>query len=145
MIRCKVIEGRRNNVSKSWSGSANLGQRRLTFADPLQRAHLGSIFHGVDGEVDLGERLLLLYRADGIVDLADALLILGDGRLGIGGRAIGVHFEDGAGRAVYGASCGKRGRPIVSRKRAAVLGGKRGKEPTRLARGSGDGPGRGRR
>lgn len=45
----------------------------------------------MDGKVDLGDGLLLLYRADSIVDLANALVILGHGRLGL--RAVGVHFE----------------------------------------------------
>lgn len=46
----------------------------------------------MNGEVDLGKRLLLLYRADGIVDLADALVILDHGGRGRRGP-VGVHFE----------------------------------------------------
>lgn len=41
--------------------------RQLTFADSLKGAHLGAIFHGVQGKVDLRERLLLLDGADSIV------------------------------------------------------------------------------
>lgn len=42
---------------------------RHTFADSLHGADLAAIFHLVNGEVYLGQRLLLLYRANGIVDL----------------------------------------------------------------------------
>ena len=45
----------------------------------------------MDGEVNLRNRLLLLYRADSIIDLANALLILSHSRLGCLG-AIGIHF-----------------------------------------------------
>jgi hypothetical protein len=51
-----------------------------TFADTLLGADLGAILHGMDGEIDLGEWLLLLYSVDGIVDLVSANL------LGLAGR-----------------------------------------------------------
>jgi hypothetical protein len=51
-----------------------------TFANTLLGADLGAILHGMDGEVDLGEWLLLLYSADGIVDRVPANL------LGLAGR-----------------------------------------------------------
>ena len=46
-----------------------------TFADPLHGADLAAIFHLVDGEVDLGQGLLLLYGADRIVDLGIARVL----------------------------------------------------------------------
>lgn len=58
-----------------------------TFADSLHGAHFGAIFHAVNGEVNLGERLLLLYCADGIVDL-DVAKILGPRRT----SAVGIHL-----------------------------------------------------
>jgi len=51
--------------------------RRYTFADALQGAHLGVVLHGVQGEVDLGQRLLLAHGTHCIVDvlrLSDILL-----------------------------------------------------------------------
>lgn len=50
-------------------------QGRHTFADPLHGAHLAAILHLVDGEVDLGQGLLLLYGADRIVDLGIARVL----------------------------------------------------------------------
>lgn len=58
---------------------------KRTFAHSLERAHLSAILHHVNGEVDLGERLLLLNCANGIVDLG------GPSRRLIGVVAIGVH------------------------------------------------------
>lgn len=58
----------------------------LTFADALQSAHLGAIFHGMQGEVDFGEGLLLLDGADGIVEvfgLIEALLVAIHGGRGL--------------------------------------------------------------
>jgi len=51
------------------------GRRQLTFANSLQGANLGAIFHSMDAEVDLGKRLLLLYCANGIVYLLVAALL----------------------------------------------------------------------
>lgn len=62
------------------------GRGTHTFADPLHGAHLAAILHLVDGEVDLGQGLLLLYGADRIVDLGVAR-VLGARRTG----AICVH------------------------------------------------------
>ena len=72
----------------------------------------------MDGEVDLRDGFLLLYRADSIVNLANALLILGHGRLGRG--AVSVHFE-GRETAVYDELWKSRGGAIVSIKRAAIF------------------------
>jgi hypothetical protein len=50
--------------------AAALGQRRrLTLADSLLCVHLGTILHLVDGEVDLGDLLLLPHSTDGIVEV----------------------------------------------------------------------------
>jgi hypothetical protein len=51
----------------------------LTFADALHGADLCAILHGVQGEVDLRRRLLLLDSADGVVHvrlLVDILLVV---------------------------------------------------------------------
>lgn len=61
-----------------------------TLADSLSGADLSSILHAVDGEVNLGRWLLLLYGADGIVDLG-AADILRARRTG----AVGIHVESG--------------------------------------------------
>lgn len=57
-----------------------------TFTDPLHGAHFGAILYAVEGEVDLGWRLLLLYGANGIVDL-DVANILRARRA----SAVGIH------------------------------------------------------
>jgi hypothetical protein len=44
-------------------------RRRLTLADSLLCVHLGTILHLVDGEVDLGDLLLLPHRTNGIVEV----------------------------------------------------------------------------
>jgi hypothetical protein len=41
--------------------------RQCTFADALHGAHLRAVLHGVQGEVDLGKRLLHLNSLDGLV------------------------------------------------------------------------------
>lgn len=56
-----------------------MGKATHTFANSLHGAHLGAIFHLVDGEVNLRQRLLLLYCANGIVDL-DIARVLRTGR-----------------------------------------------------------------
>lgn len=118
MMRTPLEDGA-TKASRCWSGSIKPGWRTLlTFADPLHRVHLCPILHSMDGEVDLGEGLLLLYRADSIVDLASALIILGRGRLGLG--AVGIHFEGGT--AVYDELWDGRGGAIVSGKSAATFG-----------------------
>lgn len=61
-----------------------------TLADSLSGADLGAILHAVDGEVNLGQWLLLLYGADGVVDLS-AANILRARRTG----AVGIHVESG--------------------------------------------------
>lgn len=65
-----------------------IGSVKHAFADSLHGVHLGAILHSVDGEVDLRQRLLLLYCANGIVDLdvADVLRAR---------RASAVGFHDG--------------------------------------------------
>lgn len=73
----------------------------------------------MDSEVNLGKRLLLLYRADSIVDLTNALLIL-DHRWRRGG-AVGVHFEEDGGMAVKGGGLW-RGHDNVERAGGYVLG-----------------------
>lgn len=60
-------------------------QAERTFAHSFERAHLSAILHHMDGEVDLGKRLLLLNCANGIVDLG------GPSRRLIGVVAFGVH------------------------------------------------------
>jgi len=63
-----------------------------TFANTLHGADLGAVLHGVDGEVNLGEGLLLLDRADGIVDLH----VLGAALVGGGHDAVlGIHGGGG--------------------------------------------------
>lgn len=60
-----------------------------TLADSLLCVNLSSVFHGVDGEVDLGHRLLLADGTNGIVHLHVALLLLH-----VGGRlAVFLHPE----------------------------------------------------
>ena len=44
-------------------------QRQLTLADSLLCVHLGTILHLMDGEVDLGDLLLLPHSTDGIVEV----------------------------------------------------------------------------
>lgn len=49
-----------------------------TFADTLGGVHLCAVFHGVQGEVDFGQRLLLAHGSHGIVNvlrLVDILLV----------------------------------------------------------------------
>lgn len=41
-----------------------------TFADSLHCAHLATIFHGVEGEVNLRDRLFLADCPEGIIDLS---------------------------------------------------------------------------
>lgn len=72
-----------------------------TFAHTLQGADLGAILHGMDGEVDLGNGLLLLNRADCIIDL-DVAPLLNRGRsvilaLGVHGGRLGVAAGDNEG------------------------------------------------
>jgi hypothetical protein len=50
---------------------------KCTFADTLHGAHLRAIFHGMQGKVDLRERLLLLDCADSIVQVLRLISILG--------------------------------------------------------------------
>lgn len=63
-------------------------RRKRTFADPLHGAHFSAILHAVNGEVDFGEGLLLLYCANSIVDL-NVAKVLGTRRPG----AVGIHGE----------------------------------------------------
>ena len=65
----------------------------FTFADSLHGADFGAIFHAMDREIDLGQGLLLLYGADGIVDL-DVAQVLRRRRA----STVGIH----GGRAVEG-------------------------------------------
>jgi hypothetical protein len=46
-----------------------------TFADTLHRAHLSSIFHRMDAEVDLNSGLLLLDGPNSVIDLLVTELI----------------------------------------------------------------------
>jgi hypothetical protein len=50
---------------------------KYTFADALRGVHLRAIFHGVQGKVNLGQRLLLLDCADGILHVLALIDILG--------------------------------------------------------------------
>ena len=43
---------------------------RHTFTHPLLCAHLGAVFHGMQGEVDLGHLPLVLHGANSIVDVS---------------------------------------------------------------------------
>ena len=55
-----------------WKTLSNDGHARFarhTFTDSILRAHLSTIFHCVQGEVDLGDLLLILHCADRIVDV----------------------------------------------------------------------------
>lgn len=62
-----------------------------TFAHPLHGADLGAVFHLVNGKIDLGKRLLLLYGADGIINLLGAGVREGrPGRAGV----LGIHLVD---------------------------------------------------
>ena len=47
-----------------------------TFTDSIQGAHLGAILHGMQGEVDFGQRLLVLDGADGIVEILALVEVL---------------------------------------------------------------------
>lgn len=55
-----------------------------TFANPFQGAHLSAILHGMKGEVNLRQRLLLLDGANGIVNVLGLierlLIVLHDGQ-----------------------------------------------------------------
>jgi len=50
---------------------------RRTFDNALQRADLGAVLHGVDGEVDLRRRLLVANGTNGIVNLEVAAVVEG--------------------------------------------------------------------
>lgn len=81
-------------VDKSRRNSNSKRVGKSTFANPLGRVHLGAVFHGVDGEVDLGNRLLLADGTNGIVDVGIArivllLLLAAVGRVGL--LISGVH------------------------------------------------------
>lgn len=65
---------------------------RHTFADSLRGVDLSAIFHGVHGEVDLGDWLLVLDSANGIVDVLIATVVAA-GRL-----SLGIHVEVSLGR-----------------------------------------------
>lgn len=57
-----------------------IGER--TFADTLERRDLGTILHGVESEVDLRWRSLLVYGADGIFEFLAVLNGGGGGSFG---------------------------------------------------------------
>ena len=62
-----------------------------TFAHTLQGANLGAILHSMDRKVDFRNRLLLLDRSNGIVDLNIAT------RLRRAGLTLGVHTGQAGG------------------------------------------------
>lgn len=76
-------------MRKDRKGGGRMQASGHTFADSLHGADLGPVFHSVDGEVDLGKRLLLLDGADGIVDLLGAAILVGGERRDV----LGVHVE----------------------------------------------------
>lgn len=75
---------------KALNSTKHGGATRRTFAYSLERADLSAVLHHVDGEVDLGQRLLLLNRANGIVDLGGSSRDL----LSNVGVAFGIHGGD---------------------------------------------------
>jgi len=62
---------------------------KRTFADPFKSAHLSTIFHGMNSEINLRYGLLLLYRPDCIVHLHGASLVLRDRHSG----GVSIHGE----------------------------------------------------
>lgn len=96
-----------------------------TFANPLGRVHLGAVFHGVDGEVDLGKRLLLADGTDGIVDVGIArmillLLLAAAGRVGL--LISGVHVGRRWAVEAVGDAFAGRGPGLLTRARRQTLG-----------------------
>ena len=81
--------------SDNWRGI------KRTFAHTLHGADLSVVLHGVNSEIDLGDRLLLLDCANGIVDLDVASLLSR-------GRSVGLAFRVHGGR--LGATRKKNGR-----------------------------------
>ena len=81
--------GSRTIVESMCAAYAAHGLRKLresshTLTYTLLRAHLGPILHCVQSEVDLGDLLLVLHRAERIVNV----LILGAGTVHRGGRRL---------------------------------------------------------
>ena len=90
-----------------WSGGASQGLEHLgeamsagnacviaigvpTFGDSLHRADLGAIFHGMKGEVNLWDRLLLVNGTQSIVDLDSVSKVIGQlGRFGVHDSEVG--------------------------------------------------------
>ncbi len=101
---CTSRGGGPQRQSRGWSKPDGRWSRAVaghTFADSLHGADLRPVLHGVNAEVDLGDRLLLLDRTDGIVNLLvlSPALPLGAHRV-----VLGVHGGVGLGGKV----CGKR-------------------------------------
>lgn len=70
-------------IGNSWSP--------LTFADALHCADLRPIFHGMQREVNLGDRLLLVDSSQSIVDLDPVLDV--QRHQGTGGGLLAVHGD----------------------------------------------------
>lgn len=85
-----------------------------TFANPFKCAHLGTIFHDMDGEVDLGEGLLLADSANGIVDLLVVVRLRAT--VGIHGGRRGERLEDLGGAREREGRVGESGLQRVERK-----------------------------
>lgn len=66
-------------VLTSVIGSVSCTSTGLTFADSLLCAHLGAVFHGMQGEIDLRYRFLLRYSASCNVKVVDSLHSLDSG------------------------------------------------------------------
>ena len=99
---------------------------RHTFTDPLLRAHLRAILHGVQCEVDLRDLPLILHRANGIVDVRILVDELAVHLVGIGftpGEVAAIESGGGgvadSGAALslksnLGARCGSRPRGVAA-------------------------------
>jgi hypothetical protein len=64
----------------------------VTFAHSLHCAYLTAIFHGMEGEVDLGDWLLLVDRPDRIIDLDSA-----GSAINHGGLILSIHDQERVG------------------------------------------------
>jgi hypothetical protein len=59
---------------QAWGAKGSRGQKAVaTFANSLHCAHLASVFHGMQTEVDFWDRLLLLESSQSIVYLDSVL------------------------------------------------------------------------